>query len=305
MQVIIRDSKYGMLQYDLSEMGKSVITFGRSPECDIQLKTPFVSRSHGVIYYENGHWVIQDMQSTYGVYTKERKITQNLLQNGSVIFLYSEKADPENCVEMQFWGEEAPAAKEAEAAVAAAQGAAAVAASASGSASVPGASAASAASAQPSAQPGSEASGSPKAPVIPPDLEPEKTSFMDWNFGLITIILAGVGFLSLILISKFGPWLPIAMAVLTIASGILAFKNKTAGKKGIIGLSVAGVALILSVIVTIHNGSAGSFWWAKEGRGLPLYSVCSSIFDPAAAAKYDFADDMPEKDPDYLEQLLP
>ena len=84
MQVIIRDSKYGMLQYDLSEMGKSVITFGRSPECDIQLKTPFVSRSHGVIYYENGHWVIQDMQSTYGVYTKERKITQNLLQNGRI-----------------------------------------------------------------------------------------------------------------------------------------------------------------------------------------------------------------------------
>ena len=287
MQVIIRDSKYGMLQYDLSEMGKSVITFGRSPECDIQLKTPFVSRSHGVIYYENGHWVIQDMQSTYGVYTKERKITQNLLQNGSVIFLYSEKADPENCVEMQFWGEEAPAAKEAPAAeVSAVQGSQAAVAAAQGAV----------ASAQ---------SGSPKAPVIPPDLEPEKTSFMDWNFGLITIILAGVGFLSLILISKFGPWLPIAMAVLTIASGILAFKNKTAGKKGIIGLSVAGVALILSVIVTIHNGSAGSFWWAKEGRGLPLYSVCSSIFDPAAAAKYDFADDMPEKDPDYLEQLLP
>ena len=103
MKVVVRDSHHGTFEYDLDASGKDNAVFGRQQDCDIVLRSSFVSRPHGIIFRENGQWYIQDVQSTYGTYYKERKIQKMPITDGTVIHLYSNDKSQEHCVELKFY----------------------------------------------------------------------------------------------------------------------------------------------------------------------------------------------------------
>lgn len=229
MKVIVQDADVAKMEYNLEQMGKDVISFGRSKECDIILRSPFVSRSHGVIYKENGIWNIQDMQSTSGIYFENRKVEQTQIKSGTVILLAANGSDPNKNVKMRF-------VENAETAV------------------------------KPSQSSGKEV---------------KESSLNGFIISLISLIAAGLGLVSVFLISKTGPLLPLLLAALAVAMGIMVLVKKNEGKaKGIVGVSIGGVVLILSLIVLIHNKSLAPFHWAEEGKNLPLYETMSKIFDP-------------------------
>ncbi len=65
----------------LSDFGKAVITFGRSPANDIRLNSPLVSHEHGRLCWVNGQWVIEDKAAYAG-----KGSTNGLIyNNGSII----------------------------------------------------------------------------------------------------------------------------------------------------------------------------------------------------------------------------
>ena len=84
-RLIIFDS--GKAQaYDLNSFDHSAVTFGRSPDNDIVITSPLVSRHHGFLQRENGRFVIvNDPESTNGLLYQERLIPQMELRDGDSI----------------------------------------------------------------------------------------------------------------------------------------------------------------------------------------------------------------------------
>ena len=69
------------------DLGPDGITIGRAPENDLVITQDFpgwetVSRSHARVYRQAGHWIIEDLDSTNGVYVNERRTGRNLLRDG-------------------------------------------------------------------------------------------------------------------------------------------------------------------------------------------------------------------------------
>lgn len=71
--------------WDLGKFNKSVITIGRSKDCDIQLNNPKVSGHHGQFYNQNGYWFYQDNNSTNGTIVNGKKVQQVNLNSGDVM----------------------------------------------------------------------------------------------------------------------------------------------------------------------------------------------------------------------------
>ena len=272
MKLTVRDADHGTREYDLDRIGKDTLSFGRVQDCDIVLRSSFVSRPHGVIYKENGHWYIQDTKSTFGTFYMNRKIEKMEIENGTVIRLYSEQKDDQHCVEMRFIED--------------------VKDSAFNTTSV---------TAKPSA---------PETAVRNPEPEEEAEYTTYGNtestlFAVISLITAILALISVITISKTGAWLPILFGVASVTFGVLTIVLKRDGKgMAIAGLSLGGVALTLALIICFYVGTIGSFWWAKEGRGFPLYKTMSKMFDPERARLYDLENDILDYGIDYMEDLL-
>jgi pSer/pThr/pTyr-binding forkhead associated (FHA) protein len=68
-------------------LGKEKLTIGRTTYNDLILNDPKVSRSHAEIYFEDGHYVIEDLNSTNGVYVDDKLIQKIALKSGSRITL--------------------------------------------------------------------------------------------------------------------------------------------------------------------------------------------------------------------------
>lgn len=49
-------------------------TIGRSRQCDIQVNDPLVSSRHAEVVYEQGRWIVQDLQSTNGIYLNGTRV---------------------------------------------------------------------------------------------------------------------------------------------------------------------------------------------------------------------------------------
>ncbi|MBR0146564.1 MAG: FHA domain-containing protein [Eubacterium sp.] len=377
MKIVIRDSGYGMKEFDLERMGKDAFSFGRSGECDIVLQSNCVSRSHGVIYRVNGNWYIQDMQSTYGIYCRNQKISQLPIENGTSLLISPNGTDEGNAVVLQFV-EAAPAGMpggsgrlvggpggmqggygqqpggpdgmpggygQMQGGPGGMQG---------GYGQMPGGPGGmQGGSGQMQGGPGgmqggygqmqggygqmqggpggmqggsgqlagrpagmsgdynqmpggyNRPQGQPQPQGMPqvrgqaqPQGQPQeqkKSQASKENdtakgegaaslLGLISLISACLSLVAGFLVSKTGPWLPILLTVTAVTFGICGIaSSKQKRAKGIAGLAVGGISLILSLLVTFHNGSLGPFWWANEGKGLPLYEAMSRIFDPEEA----------------------
>lgn len=67
------------------EMGRTVI--GRTPDNEIRIDSKFVSRHHCQIVSDLGHSVLEDLNSTNGVFVGKRRVKKRTLEDGDVIVL--------------------------------------------------------------------------------------------------------------------------------------------------------------------------------------------------------------------------
>jgi putative nucleotidyltransferase with HDIG domain len=63
------------------------LTAGRTPQCDLQLDDPSVSRRHCTITFENGVLRVQDLDSANGTFINERSIKDATARSGDLIRL--------------------------------------------------------------------------------------------------------------------------------------------------------------------------------------------------------------------------
>jgi peptidoglycan glycosyltransferase len=62
-------------------------TIGRYSKSDIQIASPRVSRSHALLYQNDGVWIIEDADSLNGLTWRGYRISQMALSNGDRIYL--------------------------------------------------------------------------------------------------------------------------------------------------------------------------------------------------------------------------
>jgi pSer/pThr/pTyr-binding forkhead associated (FHA) protein len=60
-------------------------TIGRTPENDIQVDTPAVSRHHAVLLSSPDHCIVEDLNSTNGVLVNGRRVGRQVLHDGDTV----------------------------------------------------------------------------------------------------------------------------------------------------------------------------------------------------------------------------
>ena len=80
VEVLFRDEFVAELSLAL---GAAII--GRTPENDLQIRSKFISRHHAQIVSDAQHSVIEDLNSTNGVYVKGKRVKRHELKDGDVI----------------------------------------------------------------------------------------------------------------------------------------------------------------------------------------------------------------------------
>ena len=58
---------------------------GRDAPLEVSIDHPAVSRQHAVLQRQGRHWILQDLNSTNGLWWKGRRVTQLELRDGDVI----------------------------------------------------------------------------------------------------------------------------------------------------------------------------------------------------------------------------
>jgi pSer/pThr/pTyr-binding forkhead associated (FHA) protein len=67
------------------ELGERAVVIGRSAECDIQLGVQNVSRKHARVLLQNEEYLIEDLESTNGVFVNGIKVVKCVLRNNDQI----------------------------------------------------------------------------------------------------------------------------------------------------------------------------------------------------------------------------
>jgi hypothetical protein len=80
LEVLFRDQLVG--EYRL-KLGRVII--GRTPDNDVQIASRFVSRHHAQVVSDQRHCVIEDMNSTNGVFIRSQRVKQQPLADGDII----------------------------------------------------------------------------------------------------------------------------------------------------------------------------------------------------------------------------
>jgi chromosome segregation ATPase len=93
-RVLIRQEGGAEVVYPL---GKRT-TVGRTAENDIQIDTTFVSRHHAVLLSNMDHCIVEDLNSTNGVYVNGRRVGRHVLHDGDTVtvgrteFMYQQRS---------------------------------------------------------------------------------------------------------------------------------------------------------------------------------------------------------------------
>jgi DNA-binding NtrC family response regulator/pSer/pThr/pTyr-binding forkhead associated (FHA) protein len=77
----------GSANKDTIQLGKDKVTIGRVGYNDILLNDKKVSRTHAAIYFEKGNYVIEDLNSTNGVFVDGHLVKKIVLKSGNQITL--------------------------------------------------------------------------------------------------------------------------------------------------------------------------------------------------------------------------
>jgi general secretion pathway protein A len=80
LEVLYRDQLVG--EYRIGA-GKTII--GRTPDNDVQIQSRFISRHHAQVVSDQSHSVLEDLNSTNGVFIRSQRVKHQTLQDGDVI----------------------------------------------------------------------------------------------------------------------------------------------------------------------------------------------------------------------------
>jgi pSer/pThr/pTyr-binding forkhead associated (FHA) protein len=80
-------SVYLVVNRQIIPLKKNVTRLGRQFENDIVFHEDFLSRFHAEIHYEDGKYVLYDLDSTSGTFVNSRKIDNCVLNSGDLISL--------------------------------------------------------------------------------------------------------------------------------------------------------------------------------------------------------------------------
>jgi pSer/pThr/pTyr-binding forkhead associated (FHA) protein len=69
--------------------GRAII--GRTPDNDVQIQSRFVSRHHAQVVSDQTHSVVEDLNSTNGVFIRSQRVKQQVLADGDIIQLGEHK----------------------------------------------------------------------------------------------------------------------------------------------------------------------------------------------------------------------
>ena len=75
---------------DLDKFGKDVISFGRNPECDIQLNQNCISGLHGCFYMNNRVWYLKDLESSNGIWLNGSRVDDIKLEEKNIFNIYNQ-----------------------------------------------------------------------------------------------------------------------------------------------------------------------------------------------------------------------
>ncbi|MBN8643858.1 MAG: FHA domain-containing protein [Planctomycetes bacterium] len=79
-------SKDGKVISRVELSGEKPVRIGRSPECEIQIPLPAISREHAQIEpVDDRHWVIRDLNSTHGCLVRGQRIRELTITPGLVV----------------------------------------------------------------------------------------------------------------------------------------------------------------------------------------------------------------------------
>jgi pSer/pThr/pTyr-binding forkhead associated (FHA) protein len=67
------------------ELGEGAVVIGRSSDCDIQLGVTNVSRKHARVVFHNEEYLIEDLESTNGVFVNGIRVVKCILRNNDQI----------------------------------------------------------------------------------------------------------------------------------------------------------------------------------------------------------------------------
>jgi pSer/pThr/pTyr-binding forkhead associated (FHA) protein len=67
------------------ELGERAVVIGRSTDCDIQLGVHRVSRKHACVLFHHEEYLIEDLESTNGVFVNGIKVVKCVLRNNDQI----------------------------------------------------------------------------------------------------------------------------------------------------------------------------------------------------------------------------
>lgn len=68
-------------------LNMDIITIGRAPDNIISLNDPLVSAHHAEVRYEEGYYILYDLDSTNGTFVNDRRIKKNMIKAGFQIQL--------------------------------------------------------------------------------------------------------------------------------------------------------------------------------------------------------------------------
>src|SRR5262249_21763763 len=71
------------------KIGRAII--GRTPDNDLQIRSKFISRHHAQIVTDRTRSVVEDLNSTNGVFIKSKRVKHHELADGDVIQLGEHK----------------------------------------------------------------------------------------------------------------------------------------------------------------------------------------------------------------------
>jgi pSer/pThr/pTyr-binding forkhead associated (FHA) protein len=80
-------SVYLVVNRQIIPLVKRVTRLGRQLENDIVFHEEFLSRFHAEIHYEDGRYILHDLDSTSGTFVNSRKIDTCVLNSGDLISL--------------------------------------------------------------------------------------------------------------------------------------------------------------------------------------------------------------------------
>ncbi|MBN2033589.1 MAG: FHA domain-containing protein [Deltaproteobacteria bacterium] len=82
------------------ELRRGDMVFGRSPGCDVRFVVENVSRKHARVFFQNEEFILEDLDSTNGLFVNGIKILRCALRNndqialGGVKLLFKEEKIP-------------------------------------------------------------------------------------------------------------------------------------------------------------------------------------------------------------------